>query len=678
MAFFQAKSLWINHLADDVAALVLDRPGSKVNRIDAQMLEDLETAVARIAQEGRFALLIVRSAKPASFCHGFDVEFLSSLQSAEDFVALARRGQALCAQLARLPLPSVAVIAGPCLGAGLELALACDYRVAVERPAVTLGLSPLDLGLVPAWGGSQRLPRLIGLEHSLQMILGSKRLAPREAVAWGLADDLAADGDEPPAFLAEPHKHDGDRFVRRTWRQQLLESTGLGRRLLLRGAARVVRERLPDALPAPAEAVEALRLAYAPGAPEPGLAHERLALGRLGPGPAVRHLLEFRRRREAQRGQGARLAEGPQPRRVAVLGAGPASLNVLFQAVTHGQEVIVRAPNEGELGTALMGLFRRLETEARRGVLTPAQAQKCLGAIRGTYTWTNFDTIDLAFDPGGPESLLPEAATHAPPGTLLACGSVIESVARLQERIAKPERVGGLHLVEPAGAGSVAEVVATIPATERRLAAWAASLGHTPITVADRPGRLVLRVLWPALNEATLLVRQGLSVAQIDTALRRFGLALGPLEYLDLLGLDVAAQLAPALQPIFTGRLDPTTGFAAMAEAGWTGKQAGMGFYQYDHGQRRAVHTAAETLWRTLGDEPHAAPLPPLSDADQARLAVERIVARLVAEAERCLEEQVVADEATLELALCLAFWPPHRGGPLQYAREQGVPRGVA
>ncbi len=245
MAFFQAKTLWVNQLADGVAALVLDRPRQRVNTIDAQVLEDLEAALAHIA-DGRFELLIVRSAKPVSFCHGLDLELLGSLHTSEEFVALAQRGQALCERLAKLPLPSVAVIAGNCRGAGLELALACDYRVVVDRPAVSLGLSPLDLGLPPAWGGSQRLARLIGLEHSLQLILGRWHLSPREALVWGLADDLAADADgEPPAFLAEPHKRNWSRFERRSWRQHLLEGTGLGRRLLLRGARRVLRDRVP-------------------------------------------------------------------------------------------------------------------------------------------------------------------------------------------------------------------------------------------------------------------------------------------------------------------------------------------------------------------------------------------------------------------------------------------------
>ncbi len=428
-------------------------------------------------------------------------------------------------------------------------------------------------------------------------------------------------------------------------------------------------------MPAPAEAVEALRLAYAPGAPEPGLAHERLALGRLGPGTAARHLLDFRRQRRAQQEELARLAEEPHPRRIAVLGAGPASLNVLFQAITHGQEVVVRTQNEDELGTALMQLFRRLEAEARRGALSTAQVHKCLGGIRGTYTWTNFDRIDLALEAGdvAPEAagLLREAASHAPPGTLLACGRATDGVASLQDGLEKPERLAGLYLVEPVGSGSLAEIVrgpATTASVERRLASWAASLGYTPCYVADRPGRLVLRVLWPALNEAVLLVHEGLSIARIDTALRHFGLAHGPLEYLDLLGLDVAAQLAPLLPPSFPAI---SSGITAMVQAGWLGKRTGIGFYHYRQGQRRGVHAAAETLWRTLSAEAPLQTLPAFSEADQAQLAVERVLALILLEAARSLDERVVPEEAALDLALCIAFWPPHRGGPIRFLREQ-------
>jgi 3-hydroxyacyl-CoA dehydrogenase/enoyl-CoA hydratase/3-hydroxybutyryl-CoA epimerase len=679
MAFFQSHTLWVNHLADGVAGLVLDCPEAPTNTLNGQVLSDLEEALDRVAGAGRFELLVLRSGKPASFCHGLDLELVGSLHAPDDFVALAQRGQSLCEKLARLPFPSVAVIGGACLGAGLELALACDYRVVVDRPGVALGLPQLELGLMPAWGGTWRLPRLIGLEKSVRLLLGTRRLSAREAMSWGLADDLAsADDGPPPEFLAQPRKRDWKRFERHTWRQRLLEATAFGWRLLLRGAERILRERLPEGMPVQDEIVQALRLA-ASSSPEPALEHERQALGRLGASTACRNLLMLQRQRERQRQALARLAEVEHPQHIAFLGAGPTSLTLLFQAVIQGQQVLLRSRDEQHLGVALMQLLKRLEGEARRGALAPAQLNKCLSAIHGTFTWSQLDEIELVLDTTtGPlteqRTLLYEAAAHAPDDALLACGGAAHPLAALQEGIPNPGRVAGLYFVEPLQRGSVVEVVrtaATVPETERQLVSWTAALGYVPVPVIDRPGRLVLRVLMPALNEAVLLVREGMAMERIDAALRRFGLAHGPLEYLDLLGLDVATELVQALQPLFADRLTFEGGFALMARQGWLGVQAGRGFYHYRGGQKHGVHTQAERLWRQHSQGEAAHELPPLSVPDQYRMVRDRLVALMVLEAARCLQEGIVADAEALDLALCQAFWPSHHGGPLRYARQQ-------
>jgi 3-hydroxyacyl-CoA dehydrogenase / enoyl-CoA hydratase / 3-hydroxybutyryl-CoA epimerase len=679
MAFFQSKTLWVNQLADGVAALVLDSPAARVNTLDAQLLQDLDEALERISHES-FELLIVRSAKPTSFCHGLDFNMLAALRAPDDFVALARRGQEICERLAQLPMPCVAVIAGSCLGAGLELALACDYRVVLDRPKVRLGFTHLDLGLLPAWGGTQRLPRLLGLEASLPLLLGTRRLSPREAVARGLADELATENDDrPPSFLTQPRKRAWSHCTRRTWRQRLLEATAFGRRALLRGAERVLLKRLPDALPAPVAVLQALRVAATSSAWEAGWQFEREAFGRLAASPAFRNLLSFQQQRARQRDALAACAEQAQPRRVAVLGSGALSVLLLFQAVTHGQEVLIRAGDEGKLGIALLGLIKALEAAAQAGKLSSAELHKCMSAIKGTYTWTHFDGIELALDTtigslADQQALLAEVAAHAAPEALLVSASALHSVGALQEGLPQPGRSAGLYFVEPREPGAIVEVVrtpATAPETERRLISWCAALRFTPVSVADSPGRLVLRILMPALNEAALLVREGMSIARVDAALRRFGLTHGPLEYLDLLGLDGAAALAESLPSLFAGRLTFETGFALMAERGWLGKKAELGFYRYRARHRSSAHAQAENLWRAESRGEPARALPALSELDQRHLAQDRLVALMLLEAARCLDEGIVPTARELDLTLCQVIWPAHRAGPLGYARAQ-------
>jgi 3-hydroxyacyl-CoA dehydrogenase/enoyl-CoA hydratase/3-hydroxybutyryl-CoA epimerase len=207
MAFFQTDTLWINQLSDGVAALMLDVPGRSVNVLTLQVLADLDQALDRVAAEPSFRLLVIRSGKPRTFVAGADVRELAGVASAEEAERLSRRGQQLFAKLAALPQPSVAMIEGACLGGGLELALACDYRVVIDNPRTQLGLPEVELGLLPAWGGTQRLPRVVGLENGLQMILTGKRLTAGEALRLGLADALVARVvGVPPAILKHPFK----------------------------------------------------------------------------------------------------------------------------------------------------------------------------------------------------------------------------------------------------------------------------------------------------------------------------------------------------------------------------------------------------------------------------------------------------------------------------------------
>ena len=308
MAFFQSKNLWIEHLDDDVAGLVLDADSSKVNLLTLAVLDELSDALERIARDGRFRLLVLRSAKATSFCHGIDLQWLAAHASADELVALALRGQQLCDQLAGLSIPSVAVIGGACLGAGLQLALACDYRVVVKRPAAVLGFTEVELGLIPYWGGTQRLPRLVGLENSVKLLATARRLRPSEALAVGLTDAVSAESDAaPPDFLGAPVKRDWTRFPRANWRQCCLESHVAGRRLIMAQAPVVCSANVCRTICPPWEPLEALRIATDDPDLAAGLQYERTAIARLAAHPAFHNLLHLRLERDRRRAQAATL-----------------------------------------------------------------------------------------------------------------------------------------------------------------------------------------------------------------------------------------------------------------------------------------------------------------------------------------------------------------------------------
>jgi 3-hydroxyacyl-CoA dehydrogenase/enoyl-CoA hydratase/3-hydroxybutyryl-CoA epimerase len=680
MAFFQTENLWLNQLADGVAVLVLDVPDRKVNVLNQEVLADLDRALDRAGAEASFQLLIIRSGKSGSFCAGADLHAFTSGMSADEAGALSQQGQQVFEKLAGLRLPTVAIIAGSCLGGGLELALACDYRVAVSRPDTRFGFPEIELGLIPGWGGTQRLPRAVGLERALQIILAGKRLDAREALQWGLVDEVSRSAeDEPPAFLGEVHKRTRAGLPYLTWRQKLLESSAPGRWLLFRGARRLLERRVPDDMPAPWEALEAIRIGLKDSAA--GLAFERDAIGRLADTAACRNLVRIFHMREQAR-QPAPGNNARPIRRVGIVGAGTMGAGIAQLAVLHGCEVVVREAGEMALGFAMLRIMGLLQKAVDRGLLAGNELADKLAAIHGTTAWKGFDDLDLVIeaideDLGHKQTLFRQAENHIARDTILASNTSSLRIADMQEGLERPERLAGLHFFNPVHQMPLVEVVRGPASHDRVLEAlrqWAISLGKTPIIVKDSPGFVVNRVLMPYLNEAVRLVSEDVPVERVDTAMRRFGMPMGPLEVLDQVGLDVAAHIARAVGPVFGERFELQPGFALMAEQRWLGQKTGAGFYRY-RGRRKHVNRQAVLALTAASASTGEAVRGLEADTASEQMAAirERLVGLMVNEAARCLDEGLAGSADAIDLALVLgAGWAPHRGGPLRFVRDSG------
>ena len=678
MTFFESKNLRVRRLADDVAMLVLDADGETVNRITPDLLDELDTALGRIEDSADFATLVICSAKPTSFCNGIDPLWLAGHATAGELSAFSERGQKVCQKLAGLDFPSIAVIAGACLGAGLELAIACDHRVAVDRPASILGFNDVELGLISCFGGTQRLPRLIGLTDSLKLLSGARRLRPAEARALGVVDEVCNDGDDtPPEQLIDPAKRDWMHFPRRTLRQKLFESNSFGRRFLLRGARRILSERLPQDMPAPWEALEAVQLAVQNPESTAGLEFERQAVARLVQTPAFSNLLHLRLERERRRKEAPKAEAARFLRSIGIVGATEAAKWLVRQAVLRGCQVVLHDNDKTALGYAFFELHRGFQEEIRRGSLPPEVGLKSLEAIRGTAEWQHFNDLDLVLDTlddGGRVERFRHLDGITTPATILASTGLADTVVQLREGLAHPHRVGVLHFPGEPEHAALAELACPSDAAEpvqRRLEEWAASLGKLCVPVTDRPGLLVLRIWLPAFNEAVLLLQEGMRLDRIDQAMTRFGTVQGPLEMMDQIGLDVTARLVAALRPVLGERVALHAGFAEMAQQQMLGVRSGAGFYRHA-GTRRRANPRAVALWRR---DPGEAWLQrsALSQADQLDLAQRRMVSLMVLEAVHCIREKIVADAATLDFAMATAGWAPHRGGPLTYARQLGA-----
>jgi 3-hydroxyacyl-CoA dehydrogenase/enoyl-CoA hydratase/3-hydroxybutyryl-CoA epimerase len=682
MALFQSETVTVERDADGSLVLKLDVPGRPINFITRGVLADLDAAFDAVAAQAAAPVLLVRSGKKSGFLGGADLHEFVGIADAQAARALSEAGQKLFDKLAALPTPSIAAVAGPCLGGGLELALACDYRLVFDAPKTQFGLPEVELGLLPGWGGTQRLPRVIGLERALQVILAGKRLDAREAFAWGLADAYAATEAELRGqliALAGKAIAQGKRRLEglppgRTWRQRLLESNPIGRRLIFKGTERLLRQKVPDDMPAPAEALEAVRVGLRQGLAA-GLKQEREAAARLALAPACRNLISlFFQREQARKAAGE--AKAAEVRRVGVVGAGVMGAGIAQLAALKGCEVVVQEVNQGALDAGMKRLDELFAKAVERRVLPEAEARQRRAAVRGTLAWEGFDGADVVVEAALEDlevkrNLFRELEARTRPEAVLATNTSSLPVARLQEGLRHPQRVAGLHFFNPVHKMPLVEVVrapATSAEVAERLRAWSAGLGKTPVVVGDGPGFVVNRVLMPYLNEATLLVAEGLAIADFDRLMKRFGMPLGPLGLLDQIGLDVAAHVARSMQPALAGRFEPNLAFEAMRRQGWLGVKSGRGFYVHQ-GKRPKPHAAAQALLREV--EPvGAAGLSPAARLAEAR---ERMVLLMVNESALLLSEGL-ADAETIDLALVFGTgWAPHRGGPLRYAGERGV-----
>jgi 3-hydroxyacyl-CoA dehydrogenase/enoyl-CoA hydratase/3-hydroxybutyryl-CoA epimerase len=685
MQVFHSTTIAVQRDPEGALALILDVPGRSVNVFNRQVMADLDAALDAVA-DSKAPLLVVRSRKKNGFVAGADLEGFLSIQDSASASAISATGQKLFDKLASLPMPTIAAISGACLGGGLEFALACDYRLVFDKPSTQLGLPEVELGLLPGWGGTQRLPRIIGLERALRVILDRKRLNAPEALRWGLVDALAATESElRDQFVRLTGRAigEGKRRLRslplRTWRQRILESNPLGRRILFKATERMMRRRVWDDMPAPFEALEAIRVGIHDGMTA-GLAYERGAAGRLAVSTACRNLigLFFQTQKSDKLPEELRGTSPAEVHRVGVVGAGMMGAGIAQLAAFKGCKVVVQEVSQAALDTGLeriQGLFRKA---VERKLLTEPESVDRLAAIQGTLKWEGFDNVDVVVeaaleDLDAKKVVFRELETRTRAETVLATNTSSLPVERLQEGLKHPERVAGLHFFNPVHKMPLVEVARAPASSARTLATltqWAINLGKTPVLVLDSPGFVVNRILMPYLNEAVILVAEGLTIEQVDRIMKRFGMPMGPLELLDQIGLDIAAHVAQSMAPVLAGRFEANAAFAKMRAAGLLGQKSGRGFYLHG-GKKPKINTQAQELLRTEKSASLSQALPAAARVTEGR---ERMVLLMVNEAALGLSEKLTASAAALDLAMVLGTgWAPHRGGPLRYADDRGL-----
>ena len=650
-----------------IAVVTLDDPDRPLNTLGEPAVAAFDRVLDRLEAEPPSRGVLLVSGKESSFVAGADLLEFQRMESAAAVTDLLRRGQQVLGRWQRLRCVSVAAIRGPALGGGLELAMGCTWRVAADDPATSLGLPETRLGLLPAMAGTWHLPRLVGLERGVGMILTGSRLNAAQALRAGLVDDVV-----PPEELRAAAERLLDRGPRRrpiSLRDRLLGGNPLGRRLFFGAARKRTEAKTGGHYPAPIRALEAIEAGYA-GGREAGLASEAEGIGELLVTDVSRRLIELFLATRELAGAGERSGE---PGVLGVLGAGFMGSGVAAAAARAGYRVRLMDASPESLDRGVAFCEKRFASLARRGKLGPREAAAAAERIVAGGTLDGFGEVDLVVeavveDAEVKKALLAELEPRLGPEAVLGSNTSTIPIARLAEALDRPQRLVGIHFFSPVHRMPLVEVIRHSGSSQEAVARaveLAVRLGKTPIVVADGPGFYTSRILSPYLAQGAALLLEGAGIAEVDAAARAAGFPVGPLELLDEVGIDVAAKAAGTMAAAFPERMPSPGGFRRLVEEGRLGRKAGRGFYDYSGKKKRPD----PTVLALLAAERPAAPL-------ERAAAGERLTLAMAVEAVRCLEEGVLERPRDGDVGAVLGLgFPPFTGGPFRYldARDRSA-----
>ncbi|WP_455948413.1 3-hydroxyacyl-CoA dehydrogenase NAD-binding domain-containing protein [Lelliottia jeotgali] len=643
-------SHWHPQIRDDgVVVLSLDRHDSSVNAMSQDVLLELGDLIERIAMDPPKAV-VIQSIKAAGFIAGADLKEFQEFDRRGTVNDAIRRGQSTYQKLAELPCPTVAAIHGHCLGGGTELALACRYRVASNDASTRIGLPETQLGIFPGWGGSSRLPQLVGAPAAMDMMLTGRNLSASAARNIGLVDKVVA-----PAVLLDTAVSLALKGTTRPFKQRAtawITNTWLARKLLApQMAKQVARKARKEHYPAPYALINTW--ARTGGSPsQTRLDAERRAVVKLAGTPTARNLIRIFFLTERLKALGGK-DHGIQ--HVHVVGAGVMGGDIAAWSAYKGFNVTLQDREQRFIDPAMeraQALFaKRVKDDSKR----PAVAARLKADLAGEGVAQADLVIEAIIEnPDAKRALYQSLEPKMKADALLTTNTSSIPLDELRDHIQRPAQFAGLHYFNPVAQMPLVEIIhhdGMAPETERRLASFCKALGKFPVPVAGTPGFLVNRVLFPYMLEAATAYAEGVPGPVLDKAAVKFGMPMGPIELLDTVGLDVAAGVGKELAP-FLGLQVPAA--LATVEQGKRGKKDGQGLYKWENGRAQKPDVPAN--YEVPAD---------LED---------RLILPLLNEAVACLHDGVVADADLLDAGVIFGTgFAPFRGGPIQYIRATGA-----
>ncbi|WP_068373441.1 fatty acid oxidation complex subunit alpha FadJ, partial [Paraglaciecola hydrolytica] len=618
--------------------------------------------------------VVLVSGKSNSFVAGADITMLAACKTAEDAQAIAQGGQAMFQQIEDMPQTFVAAIHGPALGGGLELALACHYRVCSDADKTQLGLPEVQLGLLPGSGGTQRLPRLISVQQAMKMMLTGGSVRAKQALKYGIVDDMVPqsillDVAIELALKPKPKRNP----VKLDLMGKFLERTAVGRNLMFSQARKQTASKTLGNYPSPALIIDSIETGLNKGI-KAGMDLEARSFGKLVMSPesaALRSLFFATTQMKKENG-----VEGVKPaklEKIGVLGGGLMGGGIAYVTATKaGLPARIKDIRPEGIANAIKYSYDLLNKKVKRRFMAKSEMQKQLALLTGSVDYSGFSNVDVVIeavfeDLALKQAMVSDVEANCAAHTIFASNTSSIPIGQIAAKAQRPEQVIGLHYFSPVDKMPLAEVIAhdkTSDLTISTTVELAKRQGKTPIVVKDGAGFYVNRILAPYMNQAAALLLAGEPIEQIDKALVKFGFPVGPIKLLDEVGIDVGSKIGPFLEAQFGERFASVAGFDKVLADDRKGKKNQKGFYLYT-GKKPGKEVDA-SIYTLLGVTPN-------NKLSHAQIA-ERCVLTMLNEAAMCLDEGVIRNARDGDIGAIFGIgFPPFLGGPFRYMHTLGI-----